>query len=290
MSHPLNELLQTAQVTAPQQNSGLQVFGLRWQAAPRLVYSTLDEAMAAGTLEVMEVNAGGSVPELKVKSRSDVMTFLMAGEQLIGAKQNRVLNVSLMVGAHSELSVPVSCVETGRWSSRSAKFTSGGTSSHGLLRKMMSKQTGRSYRRTGTPSSDQSAVWGEVARKLGAMGSTSPTQEYDQIYRDFRTRLDDLLGHLTPPDGCHGVVFSVGDRSPGPTCSIGRRRWPSSGPSWCGPTRWMPWRPRTPKCRSRPRKRSGGFAPPPGPRSSSFARRGWARTSASRRPASLGLP
>jgi ARG and Rhodanese-Phosphatase-superfamily-associated Protein domain len=77
----MNELLQTAKVTVSQQHSGLQVFGLQWPATPNLVYSTLDEAMSAGTLDVAEVSAEGSVPELRVESRSDVMTFLMAGER-----------------------------------------------------------------------------------------------------------------------------------------------------------------------------------------------------------------
>jgi hypothetical protein len=198
-----------------QQQSGLQVFGLQWPATPNLVYSTLDEAVSAGTLDVTEVSTEGSVPELKVESRSDVMTFLMAGEQVLGAKQNRVFNVSLMVGAHTALSVPVSCVEGGRWRYRSAKFASGGTMSHGLMRKMMSKQVRESYRQRGTPSADQGAVWDEVKRKLHALGSTSPSQEFDQVHKDYRAPLEDLLRELTPPVGCHGAVFAVGGKIAG---------------------------------------------------------------------------
>jgi hypothetical protein len=137
MSAPWNELWQTVQVMKPQEDSGLQIFGLRWRPETTLRYLTLDEAMAAGTLEVAEISASGSVLVLKVTNRSDLMTFLMAGEQLIGAKQNRVLNVSLMVPARHEISVPVSCVEAGRWSYCSPKFASGGTMSHGMLRKLM---------------------------------------------------------------------------------------------------------------------------------------------------------
>jgi hypothetical protein len=211
----INELLQSAKVTVSQQQSGLQVFGLQLPTTPNLVYSTLDEAISAGTLEVTEVSAQGSVPELKVVSRSDVMTFLMAGEQVLGAKQNRVLNVSLMVGAHTALSVPVSCVEAGRWRYRSAKFASGGTMSHGAMRKMMSKQVRDSYRQTATRSSNQGEVWDEVKRKLRALDSTSPSHEYDQVYKDFRTPLDDLLRELTPPADCHGAVFAVGGQIAG---------------------------------------------------------------------------
>src|SRR5262249_32219989 len=153
MSRPLNELLLTVQVLAPQHDSGLQVFGLRWSSESQLGYGTLDELMAAGALEVTEISERGSVPTLRVTNKSDLMAFLMAGEQLVGAKQNRVLNVSLMVPPSTTLDIPVSCVEAGRWQRRSAKFASGGSMSHGKLRKMMSKQTHLGRRSGGTPTS-----------------------------------------------------------------------------------------------------------------------------------------
>jgi hypothetical protein len=209
MTRPVNEWLQTIHVSEPQQDSGLQVFGLHWPLASSLRYATLDEAMSAGSLEVTEVNESGSVPTLKVTNTSAVMTFLMAGEQLIGAKQNRVLNVSLMVPALATLTVPVSCVEAGRWAYRSPRFASGGSMSHGHLRKMLSSQTHGGYRSTGRPLSDQGAVWDEVSRKLSAMGSSSASQAFDQVYQDHHARLEDLLGRLTPPAGCHGVVFAL---------------------------------------------------------------------------------
>jgi hypothetical protein len=209
MNRPLNELLLTVQVLASQQECGLQVFGLRWPSESQLGYHTLDEAMAAGTLEVTEISEGGSVPTLSVTNKSDRMAFLMAGEQLIGSKQNRVLNVSIMVPPSATLQIPVSCVEAGRWHRRSAKFASGQTMSHAKLRKMMSKQTYLGLRTARSPTSDQGAVWDEVSRKLLAMGSASPSEAVDQVYQDYAARLSDLGARLRPPEGCHGVIFAV---------------------------------------------------------------------------------
>ncbi len=81
--------------------------------------------------------------------------------------------------------------------------------SHGLLRKMLSKQTHAGRRSDGSPTSDQGAVWDEVSRKLSAMGSASASQAFDQVYQDHATRLDDLAARLHPPAECHGVVFAV---------------------------------------------------------------------------------
>src|SRR5262249_3731964 len=208
MSQHLTERLQTVTVTEPQQTGGLQVFGLRWTNGQPFDYLTLDEALAAETLDVTEITEGGSVPTLKVVNKADQRVFLMAGEQLIGAKQNRVLNASILVAGKSELPIPVSCVEAGRWGYRSFKFFSGGPSSHSYLRSKMAKQAHESYRAAGTPQSDQGEVWSEVSRKLSKMRSPSPSQALNQTYEDHMQRLNDVLGQVQVPEGCSGAVFA----------------------------------------------------------------------------------
>src|SRR5436190_16565128 len=109
MSQSIREWLQNVRVAEPVEAGGLQVFGLYWEAPTGVDYRTLDEAVAAGTLEVSEVTDGGSVPQLKVHNKDCLAVFLMAGEHLRGGKQNRVLNASILVAAQSDLPIPVSC-------------------------------------------------------------------------------------------------------------------------------------------------------------------------------------
>ena len=66
-------------------------------------YVTLDEALAGKFARVTEVSEGGSVPELKLVNDSDNSVFLMEGEELVGAKQNRVLNTSVLIAARSKV-------------------------------------------------------------------------------------------------------------------------------------------------------------------------------------------
>jgi len=209
----LNQLLNGLEVLEPMEASGLQVFGLRRLEEPGgISYLTMDDALESKLLDVSEVDEQGSVPDMKVENKSDSMVFFMAGEQLVGAKQNRVLNVSLMVGAGKELTVPVSCVEAGRWAYRSRRFSSGRTSSHSHLRAKMSKFSTDSYRARGKPSSRQGEVWEEVSRKLAEMKSSSDTAALDQIYRDSECRLQKILDQLPPPRKCAGAVFAFGGR------------------------------------------------------------------------------
>ena len=129
-----------AEVIGGPPNGGFQVFGLKWLSGAGHDYATLDEALAEKLIEVTEVNEGGSVPILKVVNRSGRLVFLMAGEELVGCKQNRVLNASMLVPAHATTAIPVTCVERGRWGYKSSSFRSDSTSSHGSLRRMIAKQ------------------------------------------------------------------------------------------------------------------------------------------------------
>jgi len=204
----LIERLQSVEVMEPQEARGLQVFGLRWGAAEGLQYKTLDESLAEGLIEVSEVNDGGSVPNLKVANKGDLMAFLMAGEHLSGGKQNRVLNASIMVAPHTELPIPVSCVERGRWAYRSAQFGSTGSSSHSRLRKLMHSHATEGYRMHATPSSKQGEVWQEVESKLTECGSSSDTHYLHKAFEDTEVSLRGVAEQLHLPEGASGVVFA----------------------------------------------------------------------------------
>jgi hypothetical protein len=77
------------------------------QAKPGLVegpnYVTLDEALHAKTCEITEVSDHGSVPELRVVNRGLDPVLIVDGEELVGAKQNRVVNLTILVAAQSQL-------------------------------------------------------------------------------------------------------------------------------------------------------------------------------------------
>ena len=75
------------------------------------------------------------MPELAVVNPLDEAVLLYDGEELVGAKQNRILNVSVLVAAGAKLPIPVSCVEQGRWARSSVDFDSATHISHAHLRR-----------------------------------------------------------------------------------------------------------------------------------------------------------
>jgi hypothetical protein len=210
MTHTISERLRNVQIAEPVEAGGLQVFGLYWDNPGGPDYQTLDEAVVAGVLEVSEVTQGGSVPNLKVHNKGKSAVLLMAGEHLRGGKQNRVLNTSILIAADSEVAIPVSCVERGRWAYRSPQFAGSGSSSHSRLRRMMHGQVTQCYRDCGAAGSDQGEVWSEVDRKLAETASQSPSHYLNKAYEDNEVHLRPMLEQLPAPEGACGAVFAYG--------------------------------------------------------------------------------
>jgi len=201
--------LKDTQIIGRQQAGSLEVFHLHWPVSNGPAYATLDEALEADWIEIVESTESGQVSRIKIINHSEHMIFLMAGEQLVGCKQNRVLNSSIMVPPKAEMPLPVTCVERGRWGYSSQTFSSAGTSSYYGLRAMMSGQAYKSYRFAGTPTSDQQAVWSEVSRKLGAMGSPSRSDAMQDVYRNYNAKLKELEEKVPAPTDCNAAVFAV---------------------------------------------------------------------------------
>ncbi len=86
-------------------------------------YLILEETLGQGVVEIAEVSQGGSVPDLKLVNKSPSKLLVVDGEELVGAKQNRIVNATFLIASLTEITIPVSCVEQGRWAYRSQYFT-----------------------------------------------------------------------------------------------------------------------------------------------------------------------
>lgn len=204
----LPKLLGTLTVTEERATEGLQVFGLNWVVPTGPEYITLEKALETGTLVISEASEGGSVPELRVINRGDTHVLLVQGDHLIGAKQNRTLNTTILVRPHSGMPIPVSCVEQGRWSYASRTFGSRGTSSHNRLRREVTRDVNRSYASSGQAHADQAKVWGEVERKLRAVDSPSHSMALEASYQMYLPRIEKSRAEVPCPKDAQGALFA----------------------------------------------------------------------------------
>jgi hypothetical protein len=146
-----------------------------------LPYLTLGEAMAKGVIEITEKDLSGSVPELFVKNTGTVDVLILEGEELRGAKQNRIVNTTIIVGAGQEVLIPVSCVERGRWRYNSPSFMAAESVAYPSLRKRTHGSVKASLRRRESFRSDQGEVWNLISLKMSVFNVTSESEAMADI-------------------------------------------------------------------------------------------------------------
>lgn len=81
-----------------------------------LDFYTLNEAKKQKDFSIKEVSGSGTVPLLTVVNYLDKPVILIEGEEIVGLKQNRILNTTVVIKEKTTTEIPVSCCEVGRWS------------------------------------------------------------------------------------------------------------------------------------------------------------------------------
>jgi hypothetical protein len=202
--------LPDVRVGDPVRHEALAVFPLFSFLDASLDYLLSDEAIVAGAVTVEEVSEGGSVPNLLVTNRGDSRVLFLEGEELKGAKQNRVLNTSVLVSAHSQTPIPVSCVEQGRWRYQTKHFVSGDSHSSSKLRHILKKSSYQSMKAGLGYTSNQMEVWNEVSRQMNSLGSSSETTAMSDTYENYQGRLAEFQERLKYIEGATGMAVAVG--------------------------------------------------------------------------------
>jgi hypothetical protein len=175
---------------------GLTIFPLfRNGSAPAEPgYTVLEEAIGRGTARVTELGAGGSVPELRFENLGEKPVLLLDGEQLVGAKQNRALNLTILAPARQVIVIPVSCVEAVRWYAESDTFRPAEQVMCSRARAAKGAQVSLSMATSDSLRSDQSAIRDEIAAKSERLAAASPTKAMNAMYDSKAVSLDAYLG------------------------------------------------------------------------------------------------
>jgi hypothetical protein len=193
------------QLGEPKQVHSLTLTPLFPLRDPLCQYVSIDEALERG-LEISEVDEAGDVGELEVVNPLDVNVLLYDGEELKGAKQNRILNVSVLIAAGSRTRIPVSCVEQGRWSWRDRRFSSAGH----VVSPELRRQKAASLRADAlAPRAAQVAVWQTVNEQLALRNVDSPTVANADGFAARSAEIGDIARVVAPEPGQCGVVASL---------------------------------------------------------------------------------
>jgi hypothetical protein len=209
MHKSLNQYVARLYLSTKQTYKNLSMYPLICPDDIELDYLLLDEALAGGVLDIVEVTQGGSVQDLKVVNKAGQMVLLLDGEELVGAKQNRIINTTILIAANSTTTIPVSCVEQGRWSYRSNKFYSEERVMSPKMRAMKAEQVNFSKKFDASYRSNQGAIWDEIDEKARRMKTKSATMAMADIYEKERPTIQEYVKQFSLQDNQTGAVFLI---------------------------------------------------------------------------------
>lgn len=186
------------------QGTALRIVPILGESRFEPPYQTLG-AKTLDRIRISELGEGGVVSILKVENLLDERVFLMDGQGLVGAKQNRILNTDVLVPSAKAIHIPVSCVEQGRWRKTTrffsmAKAASYRTRAQKLGRIHASLREGRGH------DADQGAVWREVAASLAGARAESPTMALHTAYDLREQDLSALRKSFQLPENAIGLA------------------------------------------------------------------------------------
>jgi hypothetical protein len=175
-------------------------------------YRTLPEVLGGEDVRISEISSSGSVGELSLVNDSGEFLLLLDGEELIGAKQNRVMNSSIMAAPRSKIKIPVSCTEQGRWSYQSRNFEDSGVVMPLRARYNKKRSVDDELESSGTYRSNQSQVWQDISQMRSDSDTNSPTGAMKDVYKNRSSSLEAYAGAFKSVQGQTGmVVFVNGD-------------------------------------------------------------------------------
>jgi hypothetical protein len=172
-------------------------------------FITLDEGLKSGKVTITELGAGRGAPGRGVRDGAEVNTLsltnntghtliLLAGEMLIGGKQDRIVDHDQLIPT-SELpmALGVFCVEHGRWQGASTSFGRGQGAPRSQTpgaRNFFATVSGGgagagqiatpAVREKAEAAKDQSGVWSKVAETTRVLNATSTTGALTRAYQD----------------------------------------------------------------------------------------------------------
>jgi hypothetical protein len=207
MENQIKQYLGSVRFGEPQTYHNLILFPLQAAQNGVMSFITLAEAAASGSFTVSEVSNAGSVPELFVINKGDAAVLLVDGEELVGAKQNRVLNTSVLIRAKSETKIPVSCVEQGRWAYSSAHFSPSSAIMANKSRARKSRSVSASLSEGSSYCADQGEVWQEVHKLQAKAGTASPTSAMSDVFAVYDEKLKECIAKFPCQSGQQGLMM-----------------------------------------------------------------------------------
>lgn len=196
-------------VNAVQREKELTILQFSTMKQDTFKYISLAKAIEKNLLEIREISQSGDVNNLIVFNLAKDYVFLMDGDILEGAKQNRVVNTSVLVAPNSKIVLPVSCVEQGRWDFVSDKFKEANYTAPMKMRAKKAQKVRQNLDQSRGHESDQGEVWDDVRNYSISFNVSSNTSNLSDIYTSKAKHFEKFINEFKINGDSNGIALFV---------------------------------------------------------------------------------
>lgn len=195
-----------------QNYENMTVIGLNTQDTHPPDLMPLDVGLDMGLVEITEINEAGSVGQLKVINNAVTPLLIMDGEEIDGAKQNRIVNSTIIIQAKTEQIINVSCTEAGRWNYNSKKFKHSNHFASSNVRRSKQDSINNSLKTTNQRISNQQEVWSNIELTQDLLDVQSTTNAQQDTYNSIQTRTDEYVKHFPVQEKQNASIIIINNQ------------------------------------------------------------------------------
>ncbi len=173
---------------------------------------SLDDALAAKTAEVRELEGGGSVNTLVIENKGKVSIFVLAGTIVKGGNQDRQIGQDFIIEQKQATPVDAFCVEHGRWNgNRDGRATAGHFGTSEVLATSKVRAAGQ-YKKS------QGEVWSKVSEANSANHQAPASSTFLASVDDatltkqrteLATKIEAALATVRPQEELVGIAYAI---------------------------------------------------------------------------------
>ncbi|MCS7233986.1 MAG: hypothetical protein NZ900_07795 [Synergistetes bacterium] len=162
--------------------------------APEEGFSREFLTLEDGGFSISELDAP-NIDSVMFRSLSNTPFFILDGEELLGAQQDRVVNTSLWLEGAEAFEIPVSCIEQRRWGGGKV-FSPGTTLLTPSLRKVLCEGVTRSLSEGKGYKSDQRSLWNSINKTLTTLKVSSKTFSFHDAYNNLKNEIESYIEEM----------------------------------------------------------------------------------------------
>lgn len=205
----LKNMLENLNTFPAEIHENMTVIGVNISEKNNSDLMSLEIGLNLGLVEISEVDENGSVNEVKIINKAVTPLLLIDGEEIIGSKQNRIINSTIIIPAKSEKIIPVSCTEAGRWNYNSTKFHYSKHMANSRVRRDKLISVSQSLKREKSFRSNQNKVWSNIREIQDELEVDSTTNALHDSFVQRSYDIESYKKSFTIHENQNGLIVYI---------------------------------------------------------------------------------